>query len=545
MSPAEAKGIASSSQFSLLLSASEKMMIDRRRTMTRFKSYQNWALSLVITVAGSVEGFQHAYRTASPVLAPSVLPGSSAACGKYACFPFRLSSHENQEEVTRGDASMSLPPHDSIPANPLEESFSRRQFSQSPRMSQQKRYAEGTEWYEQEDYQLKRKQRIDWLERTTANLIETAPGSLIKGKWHELSSMLFAWSSYVKSYAEAPLRMEAILKRLHEERHAGNVEVTTDIEMYNRLLDAWACAALFKTQLDPKIASQRAREMLVLLQETYEQSGDGRLMPNEESFNLVLHVATRVEGPTIARRLLALMEYLHRSGKNSKAKPSQTDYTSVLMAYTKPQFQRENAKQRGNTGALVEGFLRHMNVTGITPSTYHYNLAIKAWTQSKGGREAAEHADRILEEMQAPKDIVTYTSVISAWAASGMRAHAVERAEELLRQIENDPGLEPNTIVLNAVMSTWVKSRSPGASNRTGELLMEMEKSLEPSTKPDLITYNTHLHALALQAKKHGMAQKADALLSKMERLNDDDEVSFSPNLFSYNLGKSSWLFFA
>ena len=437
-----------------------------------------------------------------------------------------------------------------------------------------------TEWYNQAEYKNKRNLKRQWLTRTTDSLINTPPGSLVKGKWHELVSMLYGWSAFIKTDADAPLRMEAILKRLYEEQRAGsNDEVVVDIDMYNRLLDAWACAALFQKNnrsRPPTVASQRAREILVLLQETYEaqmqeavveaEDDDDDdddllqhaqlLMPNEESFNLVLHAVCKTEGPTIARRLLAFMEYLHRSGKNPLAKPSRTDYTTVLHAYTQlhrfrpsprphPKEQQRRQQQQPyteNAGALAEGFFRHMNITaGITPDTYCYNLAIKAWAHGKRGREAAEHADRILEEMQAPKDIVTYASVISAWAQSGMRAHAVQRAEELLRQIENDPKLEPNTVVLNAVMSAWVKSRSPGASNRTGELLREMELAEDPQIRPDLIAYNTHLHALSLQAKKPGMAQRADALLQKMEDLYERGDVGFAPNLFSYNLVIEAW----
>ncbi|CAB9509277.1 Pentatricopeptide repeat-containing protein [Seminavis robusta] len=511
----------------------------------------------------AVQGFQQQFlapRTnrAVPVASPSILPATNTAL-----FSILSSDNSNDENTPRPATATS----------PLEESFSLRDWTlKAEQQSQQeeqetvdhnrnsnRRIHKGNnnnnnnnsgeeKWYEQAEYQNKRQQRRRWLEKTTDSLIQSEPGTLVKGKWHELTSMLYAWSSFTKTDADAPLRMEAILKRLHQERRAGNREAKADIEMYNRLLDAWACAALFKTQPSAKVASQRAREILVLLQETYEQQQfaqeqddssiimEPSLMPNEESFNLVLHVVCRVEGPTIARRLLAFMEYLHRSGKNPLAKPKRTDYVSVLTAYTHPKF------RVGNAGALVEGFLRHMNITGgVAPDTFCYNLAIKAWSQSKKGREAAEHADRILEEMQAPKDIVTYASVISAWSTSGMRAHAVQRAEEVLRQIENEPHLEPNTIVLNAVMSTWVKSRSPGASNRTGELLKHMEESSLPSIQPDLITYNTHLHALSLQAKKPGMAQRADALLQKMENRYARGEVDFAPNLFSYNLVIEAW----
>ena len=512
--------------------------------------------SLIICLAASINnGYVEGFQQAMPVMAPAVLPTTTAKAsfGSYASLKSSRNVAAINEEESKNDYdrwSSSLPLQDdaadATAASPLEESFSRtkeviqakepepRRQPTAPRKKQDKEKA----WYLQEDYQNKRNQRRQWLIRTTDSLINADAGSLTKGKWHELSSMLYAWSSFSKSDAEAPLRMEAILKRLHEERQAGNDEARADIEMYNRLLDAWACSGLFRTTQQPVVASQRAREILVLLQETYEAQGDEMLMPNEESFNLVLHVVCRTEGPTIARRLLALMEYLHRSGKNPLAKPSRSDYTSVLNAYT----HERNPKQKYNAGALAEGFLRHMNITaGITPDTFSYNLAIRAWSRSRRGREAAEHADRILEEMQAPKDIVTYATVISAWATSGMKAHAVQRAEQLLRQLEDEPTLEPNTVVLNSVMSTWVKSRSPGACKRTEELLNEMEQSSEPSIQPDLISYNTHLHALSLQAKKPGMAQKADALLQRMEERYERGDASFAPNLFTYNLVIEAW----
>lgn len=378
-------------------------------------------------------------------------------------------------------------------------------------------------------------QRRQWLEQATTNLLSTKPGSLEKGKWHELKSMLYAWSSFVKDDPEAPSKMEIILKRLNDERRAGNMAARANISMYNKLLDGWACAGLFKTlptYRGPQIASQRAREILVLLQETYEQQGDPDLRPNEESFRLVLHVVCRVEKPIFARRILAWMEYLHKSGKNPSAQPSRYHYIQILDSYA-------NSK-KSNAGVMAEGFLRHMNATGIVTDTYCYNLAIKAWLKSRRGREAAEHADQIMQEMHAPKDIVTYASAISAWASSGMRAHAVSRVEELLRDIEAHPVLEPNTIVLNAVMSAWVKSRNPAAHNRTGELLREME--LSEYIQPDLISYNTHLHALSLQSRKvSANAKLASDLVKRMEKRYDSGEVSFKPNLFSYNLVIDAW----
>jgi hypothetical protein len=141
--------------------------------------------------------------------------------------------------------------------------------------------------------------------------------------------------------------------------------------------------------------------------------------------------------------------------------------------------------------------------------------------------------------MLVPKDLVTYSTVISAWAASGMRSHAVARAEKLLRDIEETPNLEPNTVVLNSIMSTWVKSRNPAAVNRTAELLQYMESS--EKVTPDLISYNTHLHALSIHAGRHGYAQRATELLESLEEKYEKGQVDFRTNLFSYNCVIDAW----
>jgi hypothetical protein len=212
--------------------------------------------------------------------------------------------------------------------------------------------------------------------------------------------------------------MEGLLKRLLDEQEVQGGKIPmVDIRLYNSLLDAWACAALFRTH--GVAASQRAREILVTLQETYEQQSDVvdddhdkengmkgvmSLQPNEKSFDMTLHAVTRTEGPLVARRLLAWKEYLYKSGKNTNAQPTRKDYILVLGAYA-------NTRD-DNAGLLTEGLVKHMKATNVqVPDTHCYNICIKAWTRSKRGRESAEHADRILEEMESEPDLITYASV--------------------------------------------------------------------------------------------------------------------------------------
>jgi len=336
--------------------------------------------------------------------------------------------------------------------------------------------------------------RREWLEQATARLTSSPVGSLDRGKWHEVVSIFLGWSALAKRDPRAPLQMEVLLKRLLDERIL-NEEIPVTIDLYNRLLDAWACAALFRTLPKNKPASdaagstgggtinftaaQRAREILVSLQEKFEQTRDLSIQPTRKSFELVLHAVCRTEGPFIARRVLAWMEHLTKSGKNPAAQPTRSDYILVLGAYANlnSESSRNNKRTRGaaaeeggwghdalgtvpDAGALAEGFLRHMKAMRVPLDALCYNIAIKAWIKATRygrtaaaalhnhrGREAAEHADRILETMEAEPDLVTYASVISAWAASGMRSHAVTRAEEVLAQIK-EKGLEPNNFCL-------------------------------------------------------------------------------------------------
>ena len=119
-------------------------------------------------------------------------------------------------------------------------------------------------------------ERYTWLRRVTKNLLDGElfpPGSLVKGKWHELSSMMLAWSRFVKDgtfdrvlellasqqnkqqdkqgqlTVDGTNRMtpaviiEGLLKRIIDEQEAGNTDVVVTVNLYNMAIEAWAAAA--------------------------------------------------------------------------------------------------------------------------------------------------------------------------------------------------------------------------------------------------------------------------------------------------------------
>ena len=239
----------------------------------------------------------------------------------------------------------------------------RRKFERKPRTDFRSNYAANVE-------------RRAWLRKATTAIIEKEPGTLVKGKWHELISMIKAWSKYSKIDAEAPLVIEGLIKRLHDERFAGNEEAVADIEIYNLLLDAWCCIALFSSNYKdthpahPVTASQRARDILVQLEQNFESTGT-TAQPNEASFSLVYDVVLKVEGVAAARDLLGWMEDVSKA--NDLAKPGQKYYIRLLNKIADSRAE--------NAGELAEGVLRHMEDIEIEPETVCYNIVMKAFTK--------------------------------------------------------------------------------------------------------------------------------------------------------------------
>lgn len=367
-----------------------------------------------------------------------------------------------------------------------------------------------------------------WLQRTTNTLLQTEPGSLVKGKWHELVSMMTAWSRRAEEDQNAPFVLEKLLKRVIDEQRAGNAECNPTTDHYNFVIDGWASS----TKEHGRAASRRARQILHLLQRAYDAEHYPECRPNARSFLTVLKAASKTEKATVARETLKWMEQLYSSGQNPDAKPTMAAYVTVLDAFA-------NSGMK-DAGERAEEVLQQMNATGLVPSTLCYNIAIKAWVKSRRGRQSAEHAERILEEMQSPADAVTYSSVIHAWAISGMNVHAAERAENILLKIEQDGLVKPNIVVYNACLNAWCKSKSPLVVNRTETLLRRMEASNH--VVPDLVSYNTYIHALAMMGKEPTMAQRADDTLHRLEERFDAGEIDFCPNVFSYNLVVEGWV---
>lgn len=405
-----------------------------------------------------------------------------------------------------------------------------RYFSHYPTISLSSLRMHDTEQSAEENFSESSSSSDDWLERTTTALLETTPGSLVMGKWHQILSMMAAWSRRVEEDRNAPFVLERLLKRAIDEHLAGNAECFPTTEFYNYVIDGWAAWAT-NTSDHARASSKRARQMLHWLQRTYDVEQDAKRKPDAHSFYSVLMAISKTETPQAARGMLKWRQHLYESGQNLDAKPTLFAFVTVLDA-----FASSGIEDAGEQAELV---LKEMEEAGVKPSTLCYNIAIKAWIKSKRGRQSAEYAERLMEEMKTEPDVITYSSVIHGWATSGMKEHAAERAEKILERLEADESAQANVVAYNACLDAWCKSKSPVAVNRTEALLRRMEASEHVS--PDLISYNTHMHAMAMAGREPNMAQRVDATLRRLEERYDKGESDFGPNLFSYNLAIEAW----
>jgi hypothetical protein len=321
---------------------------------------------------------------------------------------------------------------------------------------------------------------------------------------------------------------ERILKRLVDERRAGNTNAVANTHIYNLIIDIWSKSG------EKGAAAQRAEEILVSMQLAYHQ-GVPEVQPDLNSFKLVLTAWSRAKGeeyaPHRAQRLLEWMMTLHDSGANNVIQPDAECYEIVLSTWAHSGHPDAPRK----TEQLVMKMDRRYQAdhqSCAKPTRVHFHQVVATWSKSIDSIKvpsqniyAALRAQDILHHMTvfARRDrdlepsISTYGSVISAWAKSktedcGQRADAILRMAEkravVKRQDHHDddvlPVFFPDTIMFNQVIDAHAKESSSPKSYRRARAVLDRQIRLykeghaqSHKCKPDVYSYTGVLSACA------------------------------------------------
>jgi hypothetical protein len=292
-------------------------------------------------------------------------------------------------------------------------------------------------------------------------------------------------------------------------------------------------------------------------------------------------------------RLLAVLE---KYGNNESAEKmphlNLVDFDRVLEMWS-AQALTDGIEAADHADALLTALEDNMvqlasNNTFMRWNVAWYNNVMHAYAVCSGGREAAEKAEAILDNMlmscheyksgATPPEPTTrsFNIAINAWAKSGEQDSG-ERAEQIFTRMENwllrcqdlaeFHGAVPNARSLSGVMDAWAQSGATAAEERAlGILMHAIEKrrryqqrlreggplTEEIVVKPNVIMFNSAIHAWVNSKRGRDGAEKAEAILRIMEQLNetgelgetdanDEDDVGLKPNTRTLSLIIDAW----
>lgn len=202
-------------------------------------------------------------------------------------------------------------------------------------------------------------------------------------------------------------------------------------------------------------------------------------------------------------------------------------------------------------------------VNMLTPGTDTYGIVIEAYAKVGDASKAEELLQRIepkwLNETPSPKSkndrfyptSNLYQSVLAAWAFS-RQPNSARMAESVLEKMSHLQRLGYDvrfkTIHYNLVINALAKSGEHGAAVRAEKIIDHMMRESKDSSSPGARrvtpcsrTFNTCLHAYA-NSKERNAAEKAEALLNRMEDLHQNGETKdCAPNRISYNNVITAW----
>ena len=406
-------------------------------------------------------------------------------------------------------------------------------------------------------------ERYTWLRRATKNLLDGElfpPGSLVKGKWHELSSMMLAWSRFVKdgtfdrvlellasqqkkqqdehgqqtvdgtNRLTPAVIIEGLLKRIIDEQEAGNTDVVVTVDLYNMAIEAWAAAAGKRSGRtgNALAAARRAGDIVRSLQVAYEVSGNEALRPNSRSFLDALGAFTRAASytstPSSARdrataakeaeRLLLWMEDLEKSGKNQDAAPGTVAYSLAMDAYAK--------SGHMDAGRKAEAIFRRLESTHM--------LEMESTSQKDDERERTGRKT-------APNKFC-YNILINAYSRQGRQGGVFDSAERLLTEMEqryeetSDASIRPDVVSYSSTISAMARADRKGyGAIRAEDILNRMEAA---GIVPNRITFNSCLKCWARSRDERAPA-RAEALVRRMEELDKAGNKNVRPDRISFN----------
>ena len=242
-------------------------------------------------------------------------------------------------------------------------------------------------------------------------------------------------------------------------------------------------------------ASRKAEEAVRRMWQLYELTQDDDFKPNLQVYNLWIHAIAKSKQKDSGKMAERIIDEM----KDRQIQPNVVSYTSVMDAYANRA--RFDLKAPENAERVLFDLIEKseydhsLRVTSITA-----DVAINAWAQ-QGTWDGAMRAQQILDRLEGMQTslrptVHSYGTVIHGWATCKGGTEAAQRAERVLNGLlrGNKGDVTPDTVVFNAVIDAWSTSGDPRAGSKALALLNKMKEVHKTNgfdCAPDVVTYNT------------------------------------------------------
>ncbi|KAL7544767.1 hypothetical protein ACHAWF_008134 [Thalassiosira exigua] len=383
-----------------------------------------------------------------------------------------------------------------------------------------------------------------FLRRLTDDLITSDPGTLAPREVDNAAALMAAWAdtlerprtkrkrhpgssqgnahgnlkgwSTIGSGRERALAAEALLKRVIDERRAGNDGAVARTEHYNAVLRSWA------TSGEGTAAAQRVEEILTNMQRLYE-AGDLDVQPNMESFQTAIDAwanATSDDPKALvhAQRILDWMTKLYLSSANDLAAPHISCLHPILKCWA-ASGKLEAPVISEHLVMWMQNLQTKQGIQSAGPDTKCFNIIMSCWLKSRDTNTNPEKRIRELFDYteacqkhgsDIKPDASTYNLVITSIAPAVKKYHDADgarRADEMLARMEagflaGDESLKPDTIVYNQVIDYWAKAQSVRGHFLRARDVLDRQIELYSNggvrkCRPDTLSYTSVIAACA------------------------------------------------
>lgn len=422
------------------------------------------------------------------------------------------------------------------------------------------------EYDEHHDYHKQNKE-IQWLLRTTSNMIGpclTVPvGELPATTIRKFPLVMRAWLKRCTiPYSDAAFVVERLLERLIDERDQGNESVDKEgvlcTNVFNIAIESWkeTSGREFRMEEDRKIpkggieiendvhAARRATDILRKMK--HSTNNKNQTEPNSKSYWLAMKAWVRSRDPDSVQEMEELLRQMETflSSTSSQA-PPQANQSHCIQCYNMYLYalanQRSKNPRRDAQKAirLLEDLKnRCIDDKSLAPDLNTYNQIIKICGKVREF-DYSMKAHAIFDEMRNDSnetgvypDTDTFNALMNCFLKSGPKRGRIY-VEKLLRGMVHGVGYAgPDRFSINTAIAVVAKSGKKDSVRKAHYMLLNMESQFGIS--PDATSFNLVLDAFAKSRDLQG-GKKAKSLLNQMEKLYENGNADVRPDSFSYS----------